>query len=127
MLIAGASRIICKLAKTNLNCPGRREEKYDVDLRLFFYDFSQRASSFVCSTAVCSTTFRQDLLLQLLDPYHILSAVTALQAATQLEVACLLFCVMRDKHLAIPRPVRFASPAAGIVCYTTAMFLAATS
>ena len=81
----------------------------------------------MCSTAVCSTTFRQDLLLQLLNPYHILSAVTALQAATQLEVACLLFCVMRDKHLAIPRPVRFASPAAGIVCYTTAMFLAATS
>ena len=119
MLIAGASRIICKLVKTNLNCPGRREEKYDVDLRLFFYDFSQRASSFVCSTAVCSTTFRQDLLLQLLNPYHILSAVTALQAATQLEVACLLFCVLRDDHplIAIHRPVHFASPAAGIVCY----------
>ena len=53
------------------------------------------------STAVRSTTFRRDLLLQLLNPYHIISAVTALQTASQLEVACLLFCDLRDQHLSI--------------------------
>ena len=64
-------------------------------------DSSQQAPSFVQSTAVCSTTFRRDLLLHLRNPYHIISAVTALQAATQLEVACLLFCVLRAKPLSI--------------------------
>ena len=39
------------------------------------------------------------------NPYHIISTVTALQAATQLEVACLLFCVLCNEHLAIHRPV----------------------
>ena len=68
-----------------------------MDLRLIFHDFSQQGSSFVRSTAVRSTTFRWDLLLQLLDPYHII-AVTALQAATEHVVACL--CVLRDEHLA---------------------------
>ena len=79
--------------------------EYGVDLcwhlRSTFYDCSQQASSFVRSTTVCSATFRRDLLLQLLDPYHTISAVTALQAAAQLKVACLLFCVLRDEHLSI--------------------------
>ena len=78
------------------------------------------------STAVCSTTFRRDLLLQLLGPYHII-AVTALQDATQLEVACLLVDVLRDEHLPIHRPVHLGSPAAGIVRYTAAILVAATS
>ena len=56
-----------------------------------FLQFSQQVSSFVRSIAVCSTTCRRDLLLQLLNPYHTISAVTALQAAAQLEVACPLF------------------------------------
>ena len=38
------------------------------------------------------------------------------------------FCVLRDQHLAIHRPVHFASPAvAGIVRYTASIRLAATS
>ena len=78
---------------------------YDVDLLGLFYDFSQQASSFVRSTAVCSATFRRDLLLQLLNPNHTISAVTALHAAAQLEVACPIFCVLRDEHLSIDRPV----------------------
>ena len=61
----------------------------------FFYDFSQQASSFMRTTAVCTTTIRRDLLLQLLNPYH------------TIEVACPLFCVLRDEHLAIHRPVNF--------------------
>ena len=106
----------------------RREEEQDVDLRLIFYDISQQAPSIVRSTAVCSTVFRRDLLLQLFTFYHIFSAVTALQAATQLEVACLLFFVLRDEQLAIHRPVHFTSPAAaGIVCYTAVKLLATTS
>ena len=100
MLIAGASRI-GKFVKSNLL------REYDVDLLGLFYDFSQQASSFVRSTAGCSTTFRPDLLLQILNPYH----------ATQLEAACLHIGVLRDEHLAIHRPVHFASPAADIVCY----------
>ena len=65
---------------------------------LFFTIFHNnlRVSAFVRSTAVWSTTFRRDLLLQLLNPYHTISAVTALRAATQLGVAWLFFvsCVM---------------------------------
>ena len=80
------------------------------------------------STEVCSTTFRQDLLLHLLNLYNITSAVAALQAATQVDVACRLFCVMRDGYLAIHRPVHFVSPAAaGIVCYTACIRLAGES
>ena len=98
-----------------------------MDLRVIFYDFSQQASTFVRSSAVCSATFRRDLLLHLLNPYHTISAVTALQAAAQLEVECLVIRVLRDEHLDIHQPVHFASPAAaGIVCYT-AIRLAATS
>ena len=86
------------------------------------------------STAVCSATFRRDLLLQLLNPYHTISAVTALQAAAQLEVACPIFCVLRDEYVSIDRPVHFspgllaaAAAAAGFVCYTAAILPAATS
>ena len=103
--MAGASRI-WKFVKSNLL------REYDVDLLRLFHDFSQRASSFVQST-VCSATFRRDLLLQFLNPYHIISAVTDPQAAAQLEVACSIFCVLRDEHLSIDRPVCpfFAWPA----------------
>ena len=68
-----------------------------------FHEFSHQASSFVRSTAVCSATFRRDLPLQLLNPYHIITAVNVLQAAAQLEVACLIFCVLRDERLSIDR------------------------
>ena len=36
------------------------------------------------STAVCFATFHRDLLLQRLDSYHIISAVTAVQTTAQL-------------------------------------------
>ena len=64
------------------------------------------------------------------------SAVTALQSAVQLEVARLIFCVLRDEHLSIDRFDRsinmsvhsFASPAAaaGFVGDIAAILLAAT-
>ena len=100
-----------------------------MDLLGLFYDFSQQAPSFLQSTAVCSSTFRRDMLLQLLYPYHIISAVTALQAAAHLEVACPIFCVLRDEHLSIDLSVYFspgllAAAATGFVCY---ILLAATS
>ena len=59
MLMAGATRIR-KFVKSNLL------RIYDVDLTGLFYDFSRQVSSFVRSTAVCSATFRRDLLVQLL-------------------------------------------------------------
>ena len=96
--MAGASKI-WKFVKPNLL------RVYDVDLLGLFYDFSQQASSFARSTAVRSATFGRDLLLQLLNPYHITSAVIVLQAAAQLEVACPILCVLRDEHLSIDRPV----------------------
>ena len=82
-----------------------------------FLQFSQQVSSFVRSIAVCSTTCRRDLLLQLLNPYYTISAVTALQAAAQLEVACSIFCSLRDEHLSIDRPVCpfFAWPASKLL------------
>ena len=55
-----------------------------------FHEFSPQASSFVRSTAVCSTPLRRELVLQLNDRYDIVSAVIVLQSATQLEVVCLL-------------------------------------
>ena len=85
------------------------------------------------STAVCSATFRRDLLRQLLNPYHTIPAVTALQAAAQLVVACPIFGVLRDEHLSVDRPVcPFFSPglltaAASFDCYNAATLLAATS
>ena len=85
VLMAGASKI-WQFVKSNLL------REYDVDLLELFNDFSQQASSFVRSTAVCSATFRRDLLLQLLNPYHIMSAVTALEAAAQLEVVSYFLC-----------------------------------
>ena len=111
----------------NIFAQGRGRKKYDVDLRLIFCDFSQQASSFARPTAVCPTNLRRDLLFHLLNPYHKIFAVTALHAATQPEVACRVFCVLRDEHLAIHRLVHFASPAAaGIVCFTAAIRSAAT-
>ena len=83
-MAGGASRI-WKFVKSNLL------RVYNVDLLGLFYEFSQQVSSFVRSTAGCSATFRRDLLLQLLNPCLTISAVTALQAAAQLEVACPLF------------------------------------
>ena len=98
VLIAGASRI-WKCVKSKLL------KVYDVDLLGLFYDFPQQVSSFVRSTAVRSATFCRDLLLQLLNPYHTISAITSHQAAAQLEVACPIFCVLRDEHLSIDRHV----------------------
>ena len=115
--MAGASRI-WKSVKSNLL------RLYDVDLLGTFYDFSQQVSSFVRSTAVCCATFRRDLLLQLLNPYHAISAVTALQAAAQLEVSCPTFCALRDERPSIDRtfcpfsPGLLAAAAAGFVCYS---------
>ena len=97
-----------------------------MDLLGRFYDFSQQASSFVRSTAGRSATFRRDLLLQLLNPYHIISAVTVLQAAAQLEIAYLILWVLCDEHPSIclsnfsPRLLL-----AGFVCYSAAIRLAA--
>ena len=82
--MAGASRI-WKFVRSNLH------RVYHVDLLGLFYDSSQQVSSFVRSTAVCPAIFRRDLLLQLLNPYHTISAVTALQAAAQLEVCVSYF------------------------------------
>ena len=101
-------------------CSGRREEKYDVDLRSIFYDFSQQASSFVLSTAACFTTFRRDLPLLLLNPYLIICAVTTLQTATQLEVGCLLCCVLRDEpSYPSTYPFRLACVSYTTACYTS--------
>ena len=110
VLMVSAAKI-WKFVKSNLL------REYDVDLLRLFHDFSQRASSFVQST-VCSATFRRDLLLQLLNPYHTISAATALQAAAQLEVACPIFCVLRDENLSIDRPVCpfYAWPASRCCC-----------
>ena len=99
--MAGASRI-WEFVKSNLL------RVYDVDLLGLFYDFSQQVSSFVRSTEVCSASFRRDLLLQLLNPNHTMSAVTALHAVAQLEVACPFFmsCVM-SIYLSIDLSVHF--------------------
>ena len=71
-----------------------------------------------CGRPQCVLPPFRDLLLQLLNPYHTISAVTALQAAAQLEVACPIFCVLRDEHLSIDRPVCpfFAWPAINSSC-----------
>ena len=107
--------------------------EYDVDLlgllRIFKTSFELRAVD-----RVFSATFRRDLLLQLLNPYHIMAAVTALQAAAQLEVARPIFvsCVM-SIYLSIDLSVHFspslvaAATVAGFVCYSAAIILAATS
>lgn len=87
--MAGVSRIR-NFVKTDF-CYRWREEQCDVDLRLICYDVSQQVSSFLRSTAVCSTTVCRDLLLQRLNPHYNSSVVMAPQAATHLEVACLFF------------------------------------
>ena len=83
----GVSRIR-KFVKSNLLTGNMTWTCWD-----FFYDFSQQASSFVWSTAVCSATFCRDLLLQPLNPYHIISAVTVLLGAAQLEVVSYFLCL----------------------------------
>ena len=126
--MAGASRI-WKFVKSNML------RVYDVELLGPFYGFFLQVSSFVRSTAVCSATFRRDPLLQLLNPYHTISTVTALHAAAQLEVACPIFCVLCNEHISIVSidlyvhfsPGLLAARAAGFVCYTAALLLAATS
>ena len=104
VLIAGASRI-WKFVKSN------SPREYNVDLMGLVDEFSQQNWSFVRSTATRCHTFRRDLLLHLLNPYHIFSAVTALQAAAQLEVACLFFmsCVT-SIYLSILIYIYFVSP-----------------
>ena len=74
--MAGASRI-WKFVETKF-AQGKNITWTCWGLRSIFYDFSQQASGFVWSTAVCSPTFRRDLLLLLLNPYHTFSAITAL-------------------------------------------------
>ena len=79
---------------------------------------------------LCSTTFRLGLFLQLLNLYHIISAVTAHQTATQVEIAYPLFSVLRDEgfiHLSIDLSI---SPRlrvdVGIVYFTATIPLATT-
>ena len=86
-----------------------------------------RAAGFVRSTTVCSTTFRLGLFLQLLN---LQTAVTAHQTAAQVEVAYLLFSVLRDEgfiHLSIDLSI---SPRlrvdVGIVYFTATIPLATT-
>ena len=120
MLMAGAPRI-WNFVKTNLI--GEKIGRGPVGGCSIFYDFSQQTSSFVRSTAVCSSTFRRDLLLFILNPSRIISAVTALQAAAQLEVSnTCLFGVLRVDHLYLSIDLFvhfFGSPAdaAGFVCH----------
>ena len=94
VVMAGASRI-GKFVNSNLL------REYDVDpcwdVHSIFYDFSQHVSGFARSTAVCSATVRRDLLLELFNPYHIISSVIAGR--------CLIFCVLRDEHPSIDRHV----------------------
>ena len=122
--MAGASRI-WKFVRSNLH------RVYHVDLLGLFYDSSQQVSSFVRSTAVCSATFRRDLLLQLLNPYHRISAVNALQAASsRLRVLCFFVsCVMSYEHLPIDRPVCpfFAWPASSSCCWLGLLYRCYTS
>ena len=94
----------------------------------FVFEFLHEASTFVRSTAVCSTTFRRELLLQLLDPYHIISTAIALQDATQVEVVYLPFRFLCEEHLAFYRPVHFDTPGAAVIfAYNAAIRLATTS
>ena len=46
------------------------------------------------------------------------------QAAAQLEVACPFFCVLRDEHLSIDRPVSplFAWPASSCCCWLRLLY-----
>ena len=104
--MAGASRT-CKFVKLKLRSVD------GVDLLGLFYAFSQQASSCVRSIAVRSATFRRNLLLQLLNPYHIISAIIVLQAGAQLEVAFCEVCpnskVVRGRRMLSP-PARVAAP-----------------
>ena len=85
----GAHGVMWKFVKQI--CLLRREQKHDVDLRSIFLIYFQQAFCFMGSTAVCFTTIRLDLVFELLNTSQIMSTVTALQAATQLEVACRIY------------------------------------
>ena len=119
--MAGSSEIL-KFVKSKL------PREYDVDLLGLCYDFSQQASSSVWLTAVCSAIFRRDLLLHL-NPCHIISAVTALQAAAQLEVVRPIFCPLRDEYLFIDRPdcPFFACPSGSSCCWIRLLYHCNTS
>ena len=58
---------------------------------LFFTIFHNNLRASCGRPQLCSATFCPDLLLQFLNPYHIISTVTALHAAAQLGVACRIF------------------------------------
>ena len=98
----------------------------------FFYDFSPQASSFVRSTAVLSATFRRDLLLQLLNPYHIISAVIVLSKpppSSRLRVLYFVSCVV-SIHLSIDLSVLIFSPgllAAASCCWLRLLYRCYTS
>ena len=97
--MASVSRI-WKFVKTNLP-----REKDHVYLLGRAFDFSR---FFTTSFEFCAVDRNVFYHLSprpappLLLPYHIISAVTALQAAGQLEVTC-LFGVLRIEHLSIYR------------------------
>ena len=81
------------------------------------------------ATAVCYVILRFDMLLQLFNPYNIISADMASQSAAKLEVACYIYCVPRDQHLSIDLSVHFfalLAAAAGFVYHTAAIVLATT-
>ena len=115
-------------------CGSNLLREYNVDLLELLYDFSKQASSLVQSTAVCSATFRRDLLLQLFNPYHIPGNLRRHRSPSHRparDCVFTLFCVLRDEHLSIDRPVCpfFAWPtaAAGFVCYAAVILLATAS
>ena len=73
---------------------------------------------------------RRDLLLLLLNSYLEVSHLLRrhrLPTRHPVRGCVLASCVQRDEQLAIHRPVYFATPAAGIVCYTAAVLLAPAS
>ena len=76
------------------------------------------------STTACSATFRRDLLLQLLNRYQTLSAVTAVQAAAQLAVARPIFMSsVMNTYLSIDPSVRFfAWPAISSCCWLRLLY-----
>ena len=98
--MAGASRI-WKMVKSNLL------REYDVHRLGPAYDYSRILTTCVVFRAVDRSEFchlSPSPTTQLLNSYHIISAVTALKAAAQLEVKCLMFRVLLDEHLAVDPP-----------------------
>ena len=77
----------------------------------FFYDFSQQASSFVRSTAVCSTTFCRDLLLLLIKLFIALpppSPPSKPPPSSRLRVFRFVSCVMSFPIYPSTCPLRLA-------------------